>query len=196
MMSSLYNHSMSSALNKVRVKQVRASLRAVEYDDIQLLRYWRNLGHVQDRMVLKSDIDRDEQRRWFESLSLGAVHYCIFSLDSKDIGCVYLTRIDHSKKTCEGGIFCGDTDFLKHWVNIWACIKIYNYAFFELDLVTSFATILRENQPALNLNRSLGYESLEDSDENIGRFVLTRDSFVKSSEKIQRFLREFVKQSL
>ena len=147
-------------------------------------------------MVMTNYIERDEQRRWFETLTDDSVRYYVFSLDSRDIGCVYLTKISHSEKTLEGGIFCGDPSFLKHWVNVWACIKIYNYAFFELDLDTSFATILKDNLPALNLNRSLGYEYFEDVGENIGRFVLTRDSYTKSSEKIQRYLRDFVKQSL
>jgi len=177
-------------------KMSKASLRAIEFDDIQLLRYWRNLDHVRNCMVMTNYIERDGQRKWFEGLNRDSAKYFIFSFDMQDVGCVNLTKINVTEKTFEGGVFCGDTNFLNHWVNIWACIKIYNYAFFELDLETSFATILKDNTPALNLNRSLGYKFLEDSDTNIGRFVLTRNDYVKSSEKIQRYLRDFAKQTL
>lgn len=173
-----------------------ASLRAIEYDDIQLVRYWRNLDHVRDRMVMTNYIERDGQRKWFDGLNHDSVRYYIFSLDMRDVGCANLTNINRTEKTFEGGIFCGDTSFLNHWVNIWACIKIYNYAFFELNLETSFAKILKDNTPALNLNQSLGYKFIEDSGHNVGRFVLTRNDYVQSSEKIQRYLRDFAKQTL
>ena len=58
----------------------KASLRTVEYDDIQLLRYWRNLDHVRSRMVMTNYIERDSQRRWFEGLNVDSVRYYIFSL--------------------------------------------------------------------------------------------------------------------
>lgn len=173
-----------------------ASLRTIELEDIQLLRYWRNLDHVRSRMVMTSLIGRDEQRKWFEGLNHNLNRFLIFSIDSKDIGCVFLTKINFLKKTFEGGIFCGDVNYLNHWVNIWACVKVYNYAFFELNLETSFATILKDNKPALNLNKSLGYKFLQDADQNIGRFVLTRNNYIIASEKIQRYLRDFAKQSL
>ena len=173
-----------------------ATLRSIELDDIQLLRYWRNLDHVRSRMVMTNQITRDGQRKWFESLSPDLAHYYIFSLDHRDVGCVNLTKINYDKKTFEGGVFCGDSDFLNHWINIWACVKIYNRAFFELDMERSFATILKNNKPALSLNQSLGYEFVEDTEENIGRFVLTRDAYIRASEKVQRYLRSFAKQSL
>jgi RimJ/RimL family protein N-acetyltransferase len=173
-----------------------ASLRIIELDDIQLLRYWRNLDHVRLRMVMTNYIERDGQRKWFESLNNNLVRYFFFSLDSKDLGCVYLTKINFTEKTFEGGVFCGDTSYLNHWINIWACVKLYNYAFFDLNLETSFATILKDNKPALSLNKSLGYKFVEDAGQNISRFILTRSEYILASEKIQRYLRDFAKQSI
>jgi len=174
----------------------KASLRTIELDDIQLLRYWRNLDHVKNRMVMTNYIERDGQRKWFEAFNYDLVRYYIFSLDSKDVGCVNLTKINFIEKTFEGGIFCGDANYLKHWINIWACVKLYNHAFFDLNLETSFATILKDNKAALNLNKSLGYKFVNGIDQNIGRFILTRSTYVEASEKIQRYLRDFAKQSL
>jgi UDP-4-amino-4,6-dideoxy-N-acetyl-beta-L-altrosamine N-acetyltransferase len=179
---------------QVEVDMSKASLRMIELDDIQLLRYWRNLDHVRNRMVMTNFIERDGQRKWFEGLNNDLVRYFIFSLDSKDIGCVNLTKINYVEKTFEGGVFCGDSSYLNHWVNIWACVSLYNYAFFELGLEKSYATILKDNRPALSLNKSLGYKFIEDAEQNIGRFVLTRNDYVSASEKIQRYLTDFAKQ--
>lgn len=173
-----------------------ASLRTIELDDIQLLRYWRNLDHVRHRMVMTNYIERDRQRKWFESLSNELDRYFIFSLDAKDIGCVTLTKINFAEKIFEGGIYCGDKNFLNHWVNIWACVKLYNYAFFDLKLETAYATILKDNKTALSLNKSIGYKFVEDADQNIGRFKLTRSEYVVASDKIKRYLRDFVRQSI
>ena len=178
----------------IKSQSLKASLRSIGLDDIQLIRYWRNLDHVMHRMVVKKYIKRDDQQNWFESLDAKLVRYFIFSLDAKDIGCVNLTNINLAKKTFEGGIFCGDTNYLNHWVNIWACVKIYNFAFFDLGLDTSYATILGDNKTAINLNKSLGYKFVENTDENIERFVLTRSEYIVASEKIQRYLKDFVKQ--
>ena len=63
-----------------------ASMRAIDFDDIQLLRYWRNLDHVNQRMVIQDYIGRDGQRKWFAQLNSETVKYFIFSLGVKDIG--------------------------------------------------------------------------------------------------------------
>jgi RimJ/RimL family protein N-acetyltransferase len=173
-----------------------ANLRLIEFDDIQLLRYWRNLDHVRSRMVRTDYIERDGQRNWYDRINEDSQLYYIFSIGSQDVGCANLTKIDYAKKSFEGGIFCGDPKFINHWINIWSCVKIYDYALFELDLHISFATILNDNRSALQLNKSLGYEHIEDVDENIGRFVLTRESYIHSTKIIRRYLQEFAKQNL
>ena len=91
-----------------------ANLRPLAFDDIQLLRYWRNLDHVRQRMVFQEIIGRDQQREWFNELNNGKVNYFIYSLDDKDIGSVHLTTLDSHEKTFEAGIFCGDQNFLRH----------------------------------------------------------------------------------
>ena len=174
----------------------KASLRKIDLDDIQLIRYWRNLDHVRHQMVKTEFVSRDGQRNWFKGLENGKDHYFIFSLDARDIGIATVTKIDLIRKTFEGGIQCGDPKFLKHWINVWACVKIYNYAFFDLSLDISYATILNDNKSAINLNKSLGYKFLSSTDKNVGRYTLTRSDYVVASEKIKRYLKEFAKQPI
>jgi len=171
-----------------------ASMRLIDFDDIQLLRYWRNLDHVRNRMIIKNLIHRDEQRKWFDSITNESTRYFIFSLGMNDIGCANLKEIDFYEKTFEGGIFCGDAQYLNHWINIWACLQIYDHAFFKLKLATSYATILIDNKVAVNLNEALGYEFVGYADGDKGRFTLTRSRYIESTEKIRRYLHDFAKQ--
>jgi len=173
-----------------------ASIRLIDSDDIQLLRYWRNLDHVSQRMVCKNHIDRDGQRKWFAQLNKNTFKYFIFSIGMKDIGCVSLTKIDADGKLFEGGILCGDAHYLNHWINVWACIKIYDHAFFDLKLDTANATILTDNKAALSLNKSLGYKFIEEVDDCTARFSLKCSDYLISSEKIRRYLNSFAKQSI
>ncbi len=164
-----------------------AKLRPLELDDIQLLRYWRNLDHVRSKMVFTQLIGRDDQRKWFEEINLETTQYFIYSLDSRDIGSVHLTKINFNDKTFEGGIFCGDTSFLVHWINIWAYMMMHNHAFNSLGLDTSYVTILKSNKSALSLNQFLGYIYSSDQDDNVSRFILTKDRYIKASEKLQKY---------
>jgi hypothetical protein len=173
-----------------------ASIRKLEFDDIQLLRYWRNLDHVRARLIQTDLIETTSQRFWFENLDSTVSKYFIYSLGARDIGSANVTKIDYVNKTFDGGIFCGDQNFLRHWINVWACLKIYDYSFFELDLEVSFASILKNNDSALSLNKSLGYIFTEELDDNVSRFVLTKKSYIENTGVIKNYLQKFVKQTV
>lgn len=174
----------------------QASIRCVELDDIQLLRYWRNLDQIRQKMVFTDCLDRMTQRKWFKKLNNEKERYFIYSIGMRDIGCVNLGKIDFSSKTFEGGIFCGDLSYSNHWINVWACITLYNYAFNDLGFSTAYATILTDNKPALRLNKSLGYKFVKHSDEGVGRFILERSQYLVNSQKIMKYLRVFAKQDI
>lgn len=171
-----------------------ASMRRIEFDDIQLLRYWRNLDHVKAFMASSNLIERGGQRIWFERLNPQVTQHFIYSSGVKDVGSVNLSKIDHESKTFEAGVYCGDKDFIGHWINVWACIQIYKYAFVELGLETSNAIILNNNSAALSLNRAIGYRFTEAQDDEIGRYVLTQGMFLSRAERFERYLSQYVKQ--
>jgi RimJ/RimL family protein N-acetyltransferase len=173
-----------------------ANIRAIEFDDIQLLRYWRNLDHVRVRMEMSNSIEVEEQRRWFERINADTSKHFIYSLGVRDIGSININNINYDEKSFMGGIFCGDSSFLNHWINVWACIKIYNHAFNDLDLKTAFATIIKDNKVAISLNKSLGYIYTKDKENDIGIYVLSKEEYFKSTNKIQIYLRNFLKQNL
>lgn len=173
-----------------------AYMRLIEQDDIQLIRYWRNLDHVRNKLMTSNLVSRDGQRNWFGGLNIEKSQYFIFSLDQKDIGCASLNNIQFCDKTFEAGIFCGDINFLNHWINIWACCKLYDYAFNELQLETAHATILIDNTAAINLNKSLGYVRTGTINDKFGKFTLERSQYILKSEKIRRYLNDFAQQEM
>jgi len=172
-------------------QRVVPRIRPIAFDDIQLLRYWRNLDHVNQRMVKKGHVTNEGQRVWFEVLDHSTSLYFIYGLGARDVGSVSLTNIDSARGAFEGGVFCGDVAFIGHWINVWACIQIYENAFDSMGLQTSFATILSDNAPAISLNSAIGYKFVEEVAPNIGRYRLDREDFEEASKGMKRFLSRY-----
>lgn len=168
-----------------------AQMRMLDSDDIQLLRYWRNLDHVRSRMVLGKLITRDEQRVWFDSLDPSSQHYFIYSLNGIDIGSVNLSNINIRGKSFEGGLLCGNQEYLGHWINVWAYLQVLNMAFGELKLEVAFARVLNDNSGAINLNSSLGYKFLSSIEPNASWYRLSKKNYEDSARGLQKLASRF-----
>ena len=169
------------------------ALRSVELDDIQLLRYWRNLNHVRSMFLDSHIIGREEQRVWFSDVADSGSKFFIYSLDDVDVGVVSATKIDRTVGSFEGGIFCGNVDFLGHWINVWAVVSLYKFAFFELELQLATARIRLDNSTALRFNRLLGFRQLNDNNSDVGLFELRIDEFTIQAKRLQAFLNQLIR---
>lgn len=168
-------------------------LRLIKNEDIQLLRYWKNLDHIRYQMVEDNVIGIEHQRKWFDNIDENYTKYFIYSIDKKDVGNVKISKIDYKKKTFEAGIFCGDLSFLNHWVNIWACTEIYDYAFNELKLERAYAIIKNKNAVALRLNKSLGYIYEKNLENDLQYLTLDKNNYLEASVKIKKYLNNLIK---
>lgn len=164
-------------------------IRMMELDDIQLIRFWRNLPHIRDNMVFKDVIDQHAQRNWFSLLDPQISKYFVYSLGASDVGCVSLTSIDYHKGIFEGGIFCGDNSFSDHWINVWACLQIYDIGFTELQLESATATILKSNKGAINFNRALGFKWISDLSVDVSTYTLDSSTYFAKSERLRKFIK-------
>lgn len=162
--------------------------REITCDDSQLLRYWRNLSHVRECMATQNFITVEGQRRWFKALDTKVNKHFIYGLGEQDIGSANIARIDLSEGTFEAGIYCGNEKFLKHWVNICACLFIYDFAFDFLSLSQANAIILDNNSSALSLNKSIGYRRISKRTDGISIFALKKDDYHDRRKTIRRYL--------
>ena len=167
---------------------IELRFRHVKQDDLQLLRYWRNFDHVRLSMATPKLITVEDQRRWFESLDLETNVHFIYGLGETDIGSVNLSGVKKSEGTFEAGLYCGNNEYLTHWVNICACLFIYDFAFDRLCLKVASAIILDNNRSALSLNTSIGYRRMRQHAPGIGAFVLNRDDYLARSKVLKRYL--------
>ena len=54
---------------------------------------------------------------------------------------------------------------------------------------TAFAKILSNNDSALRLNKTLGYEFTSEVENGVGKYSLTKKNFINKSKKIQSYLK-------
>tara|TARA_B100002051_G_scaffold275005_2_gene317543 strand:+ start:409 stop:651 length:243 start_codon:yes stop_codon:yes gene_type:complete len=73
-------------------------LRLIKNEDIQLLRYWKNLDHIRHQMVEDNLIGKEDQKKWFDNIDENYTKYFIYSIDEKDVGNVKISNIDYKKK--------------------------------------------------------------------------------------------------
>lgn len=164
------------------------TIRPIDHDDIQLIRFWRNLDHVRTNLVTTRLISFTDQRNWFARLDREANEYFIYGQGDTDVGVVSLNKIDRQEGSCEAGIFCGNLEFAGHAINVLACIRVYDRAFVELGLSHSIAVIKSDNKKALSLNRSLGYVKVAQMEGGFARYRLDRDAFSSNRQRLHRFL--------
>ncbi|OUS04155.1 hypothetical protein A9Q96_14430 [Rhodobacterales bacterium 52_120_T64] len=162
--------------------------RPLDENNLELVRHWRNLDHVRTRMATQNLISQEEQKAWFSRINKKQAEHHIYSLRGVDIGSANISAISTENGTFEAGIYCGNSDYLGHWVNIAASLFIYDRAFYELGLTQSTAIILDDNRAALNLNKSLGYISCGRHSDHIGKYTLSRDIYEVKSQGIRKVI--------
>ena len=167
--------------NFVKVREVTES-------DIQLLRYWRNNPKIQKFMLNQDVISYTDQVRWFKNIDQDHYKHFIYSFNDLDIGTFSIANIDYNKKTFEGGILCGNLDYLKNPINLSVCLYLYQYAFSKLKLETGTARILRSNKTALRLNHAIGYKNLNASTPKVVHCEITKDEYLEKRTKYIDYL--------
>lgn len=163
-------------------------VRRLGFDDLQLLRYWRNKDHVREWMVDQRRIGYLEQQHWFNSLSDTSDHYFVYSFEHTDIGSVNLTHVDIPSGSFSAGIFCGNSEFLRHKANVCALIWLYSYAFEKLKLNEALATVNVRNTSARRLNLAIGFTPHEVSSKGFDLLKLTRSEFLTRKPKLLKLV--------
>lgn len=166
----------------------KLTIQPLDENNLELVRHWRNLDHVRTRMATQNRISQDEQRAWFSRINKKQAKHYIYSLGDIDIGSANISAISTKNGTFEAGIYCGNSKYLGHWVNIAASLFIYDKAFFEFGLTQSTAIVLDDNRAALNLNKNLGYVSCGRHSDHIGKYILTKDIYEVKSQGIRKVI--------
>ncbi|MBM3185284.1 MAG: GNAT family N-acetyltransferase, partial [Bacteroidetes bacterium] len=170
------------------LKQFDVRLIRLKRDDIEMVRTWRNSAHVRDNMVYKEYITEEMQNAWFETINNSFNYYFIIEFDSKKVGVINAKNFQKEQGFGEGGIFIGDQTYEHSFAAVYASLCLLNFVFYLLkDINKSRIRILKDNFRAIQYNKLLGYEWVEDSEDGLNQiYELTRENFLTKGLKLNK----------
>ena len=138
-------------------------IRLLEESDIERLRCWRNKGHIRKCFVHSEPVGRDQQRAWWDSYRQRADDYVFVIEDVTEgscaVGAVSLYHIDIEQHRAEyGRLMIGKSAARGKGLARMATELVIEFAFDHLGLGEVYLEVFSDNEPAIELYRSCGFE--------------------------------------
>jgi len=154
------------------------TLRAVEAEDLDLLKTWRNTPEIRAGVREFRLLSDEHQEQWFDSLHSDRYpSHLMFIIDAnplteqqKSIGTVGLCYIDWKNKNAEISFYIGDKNYLMAGYCVRALRCLIEYGFDELGLRRIWAESFEGNAGSQAVLKKLGF-----IEEGRCRSVLWRD---------------------
>ena len=169
------------------VEQYGIKLKRLTFQDIELVRKWRNHPDIRKRMAFKKHITQRMQEAWFNSINNKFNYYFLIEYKGKHIGVINTKSINLKEMYGEGGIFIWDTALDNEYVSVLASLCFLNAVFYKLKIFNkSFVQILQDNHRAIQFNRSLGYVLLPNQAKVKNQYyILTKEDYTYKTKKLQ-----------
>lgn len=123
-------------------------------EEKRLVLDWRNSDRIRLKMNNKEIISLEKHLTWLETLKNreDSIYYLCF-VDDTPIGVFDFTNIDKDNKSCVGGAYIGDTDYLGF--GIVQCFYIFVYAFEKQNWEKIFADVLKSNKRVYKMHKQI-----------------------------------------
>jgi len=128
-------------------------------DQKKMVLEWRNHSNIRKWMFRQESINLESHLNYIESLDTREDRaYFLVKKDTRDIGVIDFTNIDHECKKTEFGIYSNPT--LKGIGNL-LMGSIIDYAFNVLKVNTLISKVFEENIPAIKLYKRYNFRDIE-----------------------------------
>jgi len=142
------------------IRGEKVIFRAIERDDLQQLRDWRNDPEIRTRTREFRLLSMENQERWYKALHDDRNTIMFAVLDGKKslIGVVGLTYIDWKNRRAEISIYVGDKEAQGQGYGLDALKTIMRYGFHDTNLHKLYAEIFAFNEPSVRLFEKAGFK--------------------------------------
>ncbi len=132
--------------------------------EAKLILKWRNSDRIRLKMINKDIISLENHFQWLESLkNRKDCKYYLFYVDNTPVGVIDLTHIEE-KKSCHGGSYIGNTEYLG-----WGIIMGYflaEYYYKNNPEGKIYIEVLKTNKRVYKFNKEvMKYKDLNEDDE-------------------------------
>lgn len=168
------------------IEQYGVKLKRVEFEDIELIRKWRNHPDIRKNMMFKKHITKSMQEDWFHSINNPFNYYFLIEYRGTDIGVINCKNVNTIDGYGEGGIFIWKNNEKDEFAPVLASLCLLNAIFMVLNIYNkSFVRIVKTNRKAINFNKSLGYILLPNQEQLKAQFyLLTKEDYLKKTKKL------------
>lgn len=174
------------------VRKYGITLTRLKEKDIELVRQMRNSEAIRNTMHYRETITPEMQKEWFESINNKYNGYFIIEFQEKKIGLIHGKNIDFDKRTCEGGIFIWDKEYIGGIVPSLASVIMNDWTFYMITFKAIYAKIMLDNTIAINYNKLMGYVPCEpqNNDKDVQWMILTKESYIKHMKLLRKGIKE------
>jgi RimJ/RimL family protein N-acetyltransferase len=129
-------------------------LRAIEYDDLNLLNKWANDPEIQYWLGgWHFPTNMEDQEKWFQGLNANSLNQR-FAIETKEFGIIGTTNlvdIDWKNKNAFHGMLLGDKEIRGKGFAVDTVMAIMKYSFEELGLNRLDGSMIEYNEPSLKM---------------------------------------------
>ena len=164
-------------------------LKRLEWEDIEMVRMWRNSDFVRKYMLYKDYISIEMQKKWFYSISNDRNYFFIIYLENYPVGLTEVKNINN--KVGNLGIFFATPEVLKNvpMLSYRVIFSMVDLAFTQLKLEKLEASVYQDNIRAKHFNESFGFIPIDsDSTKEFENYVLIPENYRLKSKKIKKLL--------
>lgn len=177
------------------IEQYNIRLRRITFDDIEVIRIWRNDPSVRKHMAFKKYITQQMQQKWFVAVNNPYNYYFMINYEGEDIGVINCKNVNIKDSYGEGGIFIFNQTHIESMAPVFASLCLINAIFYVMKFSNkSFIRIMRNNLRAIQYNRSMGYTLIPGQEDVKNQwYVLTKEDYEIKSSKLNKAARIITK---
>lgn len=132
------------------------SLRALQKQDLALIREWRNHPAVMQFMFSQHEIGEQEHADWFAKVSKDKRRHLLLYLENDEpVGFMQLHERESAPKLFEWGFYIAPNAAKGTGTRLCSCAL--EYAFSELQALKIYGEALEFNQASIALHQKLGF---------------------------------------
>jgi UDP-4-amino-4,6-dideoxy-N-acetyl-beta-L-altrosamine N-acetyltransferase len=133
-------------------------LRPLRYEDIEMVRNWRNSESVAKYMYNSAPITPEQQEAWFRSISADpSKQYWIITAQGKDVGVANLYAINPTFRSCYWAFYIADQTLRGSGIGGKVEFSVLDYVFSELKLNKLICEVFVDNDKVISMHEKFGF---------------------------------------
>lgn len=138
----------------------KVNLRPVDSQDLPIMVEWRNKPRILNNLFSPYPVTLTQQEKWFHDyINRGDERlFIIETKDSRRVGTVGISKIDHRNQSAEfGRLMIGEDEELAKGYALDATLTLLKFAFRELNLNRIWLEVFAQNEVAIGIYTECGF---------------------------------------